>query len=157
MKASKNCAKKDALGSNIERLLISNLEPSSLSGGVLACMRARLMRRVRQTSNLPSEFITVRNVDGEWTEIMTGVFQKKLVDNGKLHASLYRLLPGSSFPAHDHPSDEECICLQGEVNLGGTVIKAGEFHLAPRGLPHGKVTTKEGCLLYVRCAADCAI
>lgn len=63
------------------------------------------------------------------------------------------MLPGSYFPAHDHFSDEECICLHGKVNLGGTVIQAGEFHLAPQGLPHKEITTKEGCLLYVRCAA----
>jgi quercetin dioxygenase-like cupin family protein len=35
------------------------------------------------------------------------------------------LYPGASLPAHDHPADEECLVLEGEVMLGDIVGRAG--------------------------------
>lgn len=141
--------------SDIESLLVSNL--SLLEPPVLQRdrMRERLMARARANPNLPADFITVRKDEGDWTEISVGVFKKTLVDNHKMKASLFHMLPGSAFAAHEHASDEECMCLEGDVSFGDMKIGAGDFHLAPRGLPHGTVTTVDGCLLYVRCATAC--
>ena len=58
--------------------------------------------------------------------------------------------PGASLPAHDHPADEECLVLEGEVMLGDILGRAGDYHLAPKGLPHGTITSKTGALLFIR-------
>lgn len=94
--------------------------------------------------------MTVRNEDGKWSEIAAGVYRKPLISNGTVSAALYRMLPGSFYPAHDHVADEECLCLEGEVDLGGMVIRAGEFQFAPQGSAHGIIRSASGCVLYIR-------
>lgn len=136
---------------DIQASMFSELKPVPLSDAAHVRMLGRTLSRIRGTS--PLSFVTVRTCEGEWKEIEAGVFQKQLLESGKMNACMYRMLPGSAFPAHEHASDEECLCLEGEVSLGGIQIRAGDFHLAPKGLPHGEITTVEGCLLYIRCGA----
>lgn len=134
----------------IERELVVGLIPIQLDSLSQSRVLHKILEQVRQ--ELPKKFITVRNEDGEWREVSPHIYQKQLINDGRLHACLYRMAPGSTFPAHDHHSDEECVCLNGEVSLGGIILKTGEFHLAPQGLPHGEISTVTGCLLYIRCA-----
>lgn len=151
MSDSKDFSNDAPMDDDIQSFLFSGLRPVPIDAAVYSLMLGRTLSRIRGAS--PLSFVTVRTGQGEWHEIVAGVFQKKLFESGKMHACLYRMLPGSSFPAHEHASDEECLCLEGEVNLGGMQIRAGDFHLAPKGLAHGEITTLEGCLLYIRCGA----
>lgn len=121
-----------------------------------ASVRGRILQNVRKAirETQPSQFLTCRNEDGQWKKVGEGVFQKHLIANDRLAASLYRMMPGSSFPGHLHPTDEECMCIEGEVDIGGFFLKAGEFHFAPQGQPHGPTYSETGCLLYIRCGAS---
>ncbi|MGH8501207.1 MAG: cupin domain-containing protein [Gammaproteobacteria bacterium] len=59
--------------------------------------------------------------------------------------------PGARLPAHVHVADEECLVLEGELHLGeGVILKAGDYHFAPRGLPHGAAERPSGALLFLR-------
>ena len=133
----------------VEQLLLTALVPVQPDPACRTRMLDRIEARIRRQP--PGAFVTVRGGDGDWQEIAPRVYRKLLIRDDRLHACLYRMEAGSAFPAHEHPSDEECVCLEGEVSLGGIAIKAGDFHLAPQGLPHGEITTQTGCVLYIRC------
>ena len=40
--------------------------------------------------------------------------------------------------------------LEGEAWFGDTPVRAGDFHLVPRGLTHGDLTSPTGALIYIR-------
>ena len=40
--------------------------------------------------------------------------------------------------------------LEGEVWLGDVSARAGDYHLARSGIPHGVLRTDGGCLLFLR-------
>jgi quercetin dioxygenase-like cupin family protein len=64
---------------------------------------------------------------------------------------LLRLSPGAKLPPHVHAADEECLVLEGELLLAeGVRLKAGDYHFAPRGLPHGTAHSPSGALLFRR-------
>lgn len=117
-----------------------------------AAMRECILERISAPAHKPEGFVTIRADEGEWVEIARGVRLKKLLRSGNVVADLIRMEPGSSLPGHEHPEPEECFCLEGEVSLGGILVRAGDFHFALQGLPHGPIYSPTGCLVYVRTA-----
>lgn len=116
-----------------------------------AAMKARILGRLRPAeAEVPTQFVTVHLHDGTWRRLAPKVYEKPLVDSAGLYARLLRLEPGARLPAHDHPTAEESLVLEGEVWLGDEFCVAGEFHFAPRGARHAAIHTARGCLLYVR-------
>lgn len=116
-------------------------------------MRRVIMERIRPAAQIaPLNFLTIRANEGEWTRLTPLVEMKLLYSDVAQHSRsfLLRMHPGASLPAHDHPADEECLVLEGEVMLGDIAGRAGDYHLAPKGLPHGTITTKTGALLFIR-------
>jgi len=130
-------------------MLLSALDPIDPPPARAVDLKRRIMERAAAEK---SPFVTVHAVGGEWQEISSNVYVKKLMRNDKFVATLVRMGPHTSLAAHDHFGDEECICVEGEAQLGDTVVRAGDFHFAPKGVPHGVVHTPTGCLLYIRSA-----
>ena len=58
---------------------------------------------------------------------------KLLREDAFSRSFLLRLHPGAVLPPHEHPLEEECYCLEGEVRFGDLVVRAGDYHLAPPG------------------------
>ena len=88
-----------------------------------------------------------------WTEIRTGVYQKELWTDGRMASRFFRLEPGAQLEGHDHPLDEECMMLSGEIFLGDILLLAGDYHLAPAGTQHLDVISDTGALIFVRGAS----
>lgn len=99
---------------------------------------------------------TIARGTGEWTPIAPGVESQDLVVDAErgFKACLLRMAPGSSMPAHPHSGDEECLLVEGEISIGDLVLRAGDWHLAPRGLVHPEIRSTTGAVLYVRAALD---
>lgn len=133
-----------------QEMLLEALLPIEPQAERRASMRERIFERIHSQPVPQRDLITVRADEGNWIEVAPGVRLKKLLHSGGVVASLIRMRPGSSIPAHEHPEPEECICLEGEVWLGSTRVCTGDFHYAPAGVPHGVVHSPAGCLLYVR-------
>jgi quercetin dioxygenase-like cupin family protein len=97
----------------------------------------------------------VRRDEGEWHPASPGVDYKVLrrATAGEGMA-LYRLQPGSSLEAHDHPRDEECYVLEGAILLGDITLNAGDFILIRRGDFHGAIRSPKGALLLIRGEID---
>ncbi|MGK2912979.1 MAG: cupin domain-containing protein [Porticoccaceae bacterium] len=98
--------------------------------------------------------LTMRASEGEWRELQPGV-QTKLLWGDSLECSLLlRMQPGASLPEHSHARHEECLMLSGEAFVGDTLLRKGEFQLAPVGTVHSGVVSDVGALLFVHGAAD---
>lgn len=100
----------------------------------------------------PPGTVSVRVDDGEWVTLGPGV-EKKLLHRDTqqgIQSFLLRLKPGAVVPAHDHPKTEECVVLEGDLRMGADVLRAGEYHLAPAGIPHPALTTTGGALVFLR-------
>jgi anti-sigma factor ChrR (cupin superfamily) len=111
-------------------------------------LRSRLLARARRTP--PRGLQTVRAGEGDWRVFLPGVHLKPLAREGDTLTYLLRLDPGAIVVPHEHPQDEECIVLAGEAHIGDLVLRAGDYHLAPQGVPHDAVRSTTGALLFLR-------
>lgn len=85
-----------------------------------------------------------------WEEIGPGVQRKRICSDEVMASYFFRLEAGARVAEHEHPQDEECIMLDGEIFLGDILLRAGEYQVAPAGTRHGLASTDVGALLYVR-------
>lgn len=112
-------------------------------------LKARILERVRGAAR-PLDLLTIRAGEGAWIRLGPKVEMKPLREGADAFSFLLRLAPGAVLPPHGHDLDEECIVLEGEVQFGDIRVQAGDFHLAPRGVPHGLMRSRKGALLYLR-------
>lgn len=132
--------------------LSASLNPVTLSREREAALRARVLSRARAEGRGKAEdgFVTVQGSEGTWQPVFRGVEMKLLHDHGEAQSFLLRLAPGASLPLHSHASDELCVVLEGTVQLNDQVGVAGTFHLAQAGSRHNAVSSKTGCVLFLR-------
>ncbi len=116
-------------------------------------MKSRLLDRVREDAS-DDNLVTVREKTGEWIETGPGNSIKILRSDDETMSMLVRLEPGTTFPRHYHPEDEETYVVEGETWFGDIHLVAGDYHLAPKGTTHGEVRTETGCVLLIRKASE---
>ena len=95
---------------------------------------------------------TLRHNEGSWQTVRPGI-EKKVLDidrSAGMHSYLLRIAPGALIPAHAHAKTEECLVIEGDVVFGGTVLQAGDYHVAPAGIGHPDITSRNGGLLFLR-------
>jgi len=98
--------------------------------------------------------ITVRADEGRWLDLLPGVRTKPLWKDGAAQSMLIRMQPGARVPGHPHVIDEECLMLEGEMFLGDTLMRGGDYRLAPAGTDDGDDVSDVGALFFVRGAMD---
>lgn len=94
----------------------------------------------------------LRRDDGVWEDTASpGVRVRRLFVDAERNqfTALIRMTPGSSYPRHVHNGAEECLVLEGELHVGDTVLRAGDYQRAPAGSQHGVQSTETGCLLLI--------
>ena len=114
-------------------------------------LRARVLAQPSKSG--AAQLQTIRAQEGLWQNIAPLVDMKMLYADGSSHSFLLRLQAGARLPPHGHAADEECIVLEGEGSIGDIFLRAGDYHLAPKGLRHGETFTATGALLFIRTAA----
>jgi quercetin dioxygenase-like cupin family protein len=125
--------------------------PGSLKAKVMA--RAGLSMPAKRT-------ITLKDAEG-W-QTLTELLQIKLLFVDEKADSVSFLLKGAAgaaVPAHGHSRYEECLVLEGDVQVGDEfTLGPGDFHCAGPNQPHPVLSTRNGTLVYLRTAiADCPI
>lgn len=135
---------------DLHALLYPALEPDPPTAAD-AALRRRLLRAI--AADATPRHLTVLPGDAGWRPFGPGLHIKELHAAGGLMACLVRLAPGASLPPHRHPVDEECVVLEGEVRIGALRVAAGGFHLGRAGLPHDRLHSDTGALIYLRGAA----
>lgn len=98
----------------------------------------------------PLQHLTVRADEGVWTPLLPGIQVKMLREDAGARSYLLRMAAGARLPGHGHLQEEECMVLEGDIWLGETHARAGDYHLARVGVPHGELRSEGGCLLYLR-------
>lgn len=125
----------------------------------VAALRERVLARARrerepESTSPPApgmvDHLTIRGVEGIWVPLLPGVSMKLLREDETTRSYLLRMEAGARLPAHGHDQDEECMVLEGDVWLGDIHARAGDYHLARQGLPHGTLRSDAGCLLFLR-------
>lgn len=120
-----------------------------------ADMLARIEAAIAGRSQLLSGTITLRASDGEWEMLAPGVERKMLWakgPNGRV-TFLVRMAAGARFASHAHDDDEECYVISGDLTFDELTLRGGDYHLAPRGVPHPVATSAAGCLVLITAAA----
>ena len=121
---------------------------ASATPGRARAIRRRLMARVADTDG---SHLTVDADDGHWQPFLDGVTIKVLREDAGVLSYLLRLAPGASLPAHRHPLDEECVVLQGRLQVGSTTeVGPGGYHLAHRGALHATIRSATGATVFLR-------
>lgn len=146
-------AKKEdtVLSSDLAALLLEANAPIDPGADAADRIRARLAARVNDDRVASeSELVTVSGDSGEWIEPVPGNRIKVLRTDDETMTMMVHLEPGTTFPAHYHPTDEETYVVDGETWFGDLHLTAGDYHLAPKGTYHGEVRTEHGCVLLIR-------
>ena len=115
-------------------------------------LRARMWQTIQRSLRTEhNNYVTVHCDEGEWVPLFPLVEMKVLRAVGEGASFLLRLQPGAHLPAHDHLDVEECLMMKGDLDLGGgTILRAGDYHMAPRGLSHGTAVSRNGALVFIR-------
>jgi hypothetical protein len=92
--------------------------------------------------------------DTGWDDFCAGVRIRELCNAGERRSVLVRMRAGASVGAHGHGLEEECMMLAGEAFIGDTLLRSGEYQLAPQGSRHGEVATDVGALFFVNGSLD---
>ncbi len=92
--------------------------------------------------------------DSTWQDFGPGVRIKELWNGGERRSVLVRMRAGASVSSHSHGLEEECMMLAGEAFIGDTLLRGGEYQLAPQGSRHGAVQTDVGALFFVHGSLD---
>lgn len=128
------------------------------AGAPSAAVFDRIMARidaaeVKDVPALPGT-VTLRAGEGAWEllpDLGEGVERRMLWDDpaSGRHAYLVRVAAGGRINWHPHPADEECYMISGDLSFGPLHLKAGDFHVAKRGVAHPPATSKTGAVFLI--------
>lgn len=143
------------LDADIIDALNLGLAPIAADGAASQRIKSRLMQRVAHLAQAEAQteaprHRTVQPHEGAWRDLGDGLSLKVLHRAGDAMSYLLRLAPGARLPAHRHPMDEECVVLEGAVQIGTLRLGPGGFHLGAQGVPHDVIECPEGALLFLR-------
>jgi anti-sigma factor ChrR (cupin superfamily) len=124
------------------------LMPEPMDAELAARVKRRVLQRIAEEQR--PQHLTVHAHEGVWQPFGPGVQLKLLHAAGDIWSYLLKLEPGAQLPTHRHPVDEECMVLEGLVQVGELRVAAGGFHLGRKDVLHAPVTAIGGALLFLR-------
>lgn len=93
----------------------------------------------------------------EWVKLeLPGVWVKPLFVNEETGyaTAMVRLEPGTVYPSHVHSEPEELFVIEGEIEVHGQIMRAGDYCRAEPGTVHKSAFTKSGGLFLVSSSAN---
>lgn len=142
------------LDDELVALISGALAPDPPAPGTPDRVKTRLLRRIAADST--DRHLTEPPREAGWQAFGAGVSIKVLHEEGGVMSYLLRFAPGAALPAHRHPVDEECVVLEGEVQIGALRLGAGGFHLGRRNVLHDSLRSEGGALVFLRGAVPAA-
>jgi quercetin dioxygenase-like cupin family protein len=119
-----------------------------------AALRERLISRARASKGV-APALTIHAEQGRWHVIVPGVEFKLLHQDERAKSFLLRIAPGAQVPPHEHPTDEECLVLEGEACIGDLRLRTGSYHFARQGSRHaGNLRSDTGALVLIHTGAE---
>lgn len=134
----------------LQQLLTDALKPVTLDEARSDALRNRLLARAK-ASRAAVACHTVVRADGDgWARVVDGVRARLLNEGASTRSVLVEFDPGTSLPMHRHHEHEQCLVLRGDLQMDDLDIRAGDYHEAPAGSRHGRVSSTGGALIYLR-------
>lgn len=124
------------------------LLPEPMDAELAARVKRRVLQRIAEEQR--PQHLTVHAHEGAWQPFGPGVQLKLLHATGDVWSYLLKLEAGAQLPTHRHPVDEECVVLEGTVQVGELRVGAGSFHLGRKDVLHAPITAVEPALLFLR-------
>ena len=138
----------------LDHALLLALAPVAPPRAVKARMRKTLMvRTAMPRATILSAPITIASANAPWKAFAPGIERKVLFREAGTLAFLLRMQAGAVIPQHEHAHHEECLVLEGAIEIEGTMARAGDFHFAPQGVRHLPIRAHAPSVLYLRTAA----
>jgi anti-sigma factor ChrR (cupin superfamily) len=119
--------------------------------------RDRLLAHIKpRRPTLPPGMMLVRAEGADWHERRPGVHYRFLnVDHQRRRfTALVRMAAGRTYRAHRHDDVEECLVLEGELEVGGVVMRAGDYQRAEPGSRHPEQRALTDCVLLLSASMD---
>jgi quercetin dioxygenase-like cupin family protein len=142
------------LSEDIVQALAEAVAPIELSAQERDALRARVLEHALDLAAKPEppDTETIRGDKIAWRQAWPGVWVKVLKRDpaADLQVTLMRFAPGGLIPGHPHRQNEECYVLEGEVEVGGHRVGAGDLHIARAGGQHPELVSRAGALVILR-------
>jgi anti-sigma factor ChrR (cupin superfamily) len=121
--------------------LLDDIQPMTPPPSVWQAIQARL----------PAGGTARRRQEGVWMELAPGARMKLLAVNPETseRTALLRLDPGCVFPSHAHDQMEECLVLEGSVEIDGIVYAVGDYVAAHADTRHSDIPSSAGALVLL--------
>lgn len=130
--------------------LAEGVPPVSVDASVRARMKQQILNRI--DDGCPVGGKTVRGEKQAWYELNDRIAIKVLHQDKEcnIQSALWRLKPGAIISGHKHRSDEECLVIEGSIQVDNHILFAGDYHRMEQGSVHDDIYTKDGALLFLR-------
>ena len=95
--------------------------------------------------------LIARPSDMSWEEVVPGIRRKLLFVDEERHynTALVRVEAGTRYPSHRHADVEELMVLEGDLNVHGVSMRAGDYCRAEPDTVHQETFSESGCLLLL--------
>jgi len=124
--------------------------PEPVDATVAARIKRRVLDRIAVAEGAQ---VAVPPETGTWRPFVPGVKIKVLHDSGGIMSYLLRMEAGSMLPNHRHPHDEECVVVEGSVQMGDVTMGPGGYLMERKDTLHPPLTTVDGATIYLRGAS----
>jgi quercetin dioxygenase-like cupin family protein len=133
----------------LDESLADSIAPIELESAEHASLRMRLMQRVQAAG---AGLRTVRAARPEWVpaSALTEFRNLRADEADAFRTIVFRMQPGGEVPAHEHRYEEETFVVEGEIEVGGEVLRAGDYQFAAPGSHHATIRSPGGAMLLVR-------
>ncbi len=121
-----------------------------LDADMAARVKRRLLDRIAEHEGAQ---VAVPPETGTWRPFVPGVKIKVLHDADGIMSYLLRMEAGSTLPNHRHPHDEECVVIEGRVQMGDVTMGPGGYLMERQDTLHPPLTTVDGATIYLRGAS----
>lgn len=130
--------------------IASALQAAPPNASQRAGMRARVLERIRQKA--PAGTVMQRASEAEWIAQGDLIRIRVLREDCEAgnHTLLIRMRAGAQIPGHSHTQEEECLVLDGEIEIDTHVLAAGDMLVTSPGASHGQILCRRDALLLVR-------
>lgn len=124
--------------------------PQPVSPEVAARIKSRLLNRI---ADAEAPQVAIPPESGAWRSFGPGVEIKVLFKRDGIMSYLLRMAPGAELPNHRHPVEEECVVVEGFVEMGGVTMGPGGYLMERAGTLHPPLRTVDGATIYLRGAS----
>ena len=101
----------------------------------------------------PTGFFFQKASDAPWKPTGTPGVDIRIMYVDKVRqrvTACLKMAPGHRYPHHAHPGVEEVFVLEGDLRLGDTVLRPGDYQRAEGGTHHEDQYSESGCLILIQ-------